>query len=159
MNSIKGDFNKLEAEMKAFSEEIDKKLKDIDKKINDKNERNKKKIILLEQLKEICDMLIIDNRESEKNNMTKTIFSAIKYCLLGTITYIFTKDIGVKIILTIFKTNPVISVMLFVSAIIIGAMAFILPQYLVKKDYLKKVRKASIKKIVIDSKLKELTEK
>lgn len=149
-------FNNLEDEIKAFSDEIDLKFQEIDNNVQDNDERNKKKKILLNQLNEISDMLIKENKESQENNMTKTIFNTIKYCLFGTITYIFTKDVAVNIILEIFKINPIISLILFVFSITIGALIFIIPQHIVNRDYFKKMRVASIKKIVIDSKLKEL---
>lgn len=149
---------KLEKDLDEFSITIDKKLDEIDKTSNkDEKEKAKlKKKYYLKQLDKICEVLIKENTEAEKHNITKAIFDIIKYCIVAVITFMCTKDVVVKNIMNIVQLDLVTASLLCLATIIIVSMLFVLPQWVVKADYKRKVKGYLLRSFIINSKLELL---
>lgn len=140
---------------KNYTEEMEKFSKEVDEKI-EQVKVDREKVVMLNNLIEICDMLIVENKDEEENNVTKKIFDGIKYCIVTVITYILTKDVIVEIILKVLKTDIAMASMPSLATIVLTMIMFFLPQKIIKTNYSNRVRQASLRKIVLKSKLKQI---
>lgn len=140
-------YKKYVNEMEKFSKELDENLKNMTKE--------QKKIKLNNSIK-LCDILIDENKELIKNNLTGKIFKALKVVVIWVITYAIAKDDFANHIIKGFKKNLLSGICISFFVVFLVVVFYFLSQEIVKEIYYGKIRKVSLKKIVIQSKLEEI---
>lgn len=156
---------------RSISENIDEqylkygdKVKDIQQSLDFdlKNYDNKSdKVIRLDNLSKVCDMMIEKSKEEKEKNFISNIIKLVKACIILLCAYSFATYVVPEVTNGSFDMSILPDILMkFLAYAVIVAVACIIGSVImeiVKKGYDAKLMQISLKKIVIESNYKELS--